>query len=268
MTLQGTILWEIAARRKTDIDAEKLAIPQAELKKLAARRGPGMDVISTLKHMPEDCYAVIAEIKRKSPSKGLLAPALDAAALASAYERGGAFAISCLVEPHFFGGGLSDLDAVRGAVSIPVLYKDFIVDPYQLWQARAHGADMALLIVALLGTRLDAYVRTAREAGVEPLVEIHDSLELEVALSAGARMIGVNNRDLRTFKTDLATSERLLPRLAPGAVGVAESGIRSRKDMKHLASAGAKAFLIGESLVTSENPEEALRALCKVHRWF
>ena len=268
MMPQGTILSEIAARRTAAVAEEKRAVPEAELRKAAKSRPPAADVPEALRRFPEDRFAVIAEFKRKSPSKGLLAPGLDAASVASAYERGGAFAVSCLVEPYFFGGSLADLDAVRGAVSIPVLYKDFVVDPYQIWQARAHGADLVLLIVGLLGTRLDEYLRAAREAGIEPLVEVHDALELEVALSAGARVVGVNNRDLRTFRTELEVSERLLPRLLPGTGGVAESGIHERRDLKRLAKAGAKAFLVGESLVTSPDPETALKALSRVSRWF
>lgn len=268
MSLAGTILWEIAARRKATIEQEKAALPLDEVRKKAKARAPALDAAALLNRFPEDRFAFIAEIKRKSPSKGLLAPSLDPGLLAGAYERGGAYAISCLVEPYFFGGSLDDLDAVRNAVSIPVLYKDFVVDPYQIWQARAHGADLVLLIAALLGTRLDDFLREARAAGIQALVEVHDGLELEVALSSGATFIGVNNRDLRSFKVDLDISERLLPRLPKGIPGVAESGIQTRRDVKRLAAAGAKAFLVGERLVTSEDPEATLRALSRVNRWF
>ena len=168
-----------------------------------------------------------------------------------------------LTEPDHFGGSLADLGAVRAAVDVPVLYKDFVVDPYQLWEARAHGADLVLLIAALLGEGTAEYVAAAREIGLEPLVEVHDGLELEIALRSGARFVGVNNRNLKTFHTDLAVSRELLPRIPAGIFGVAESGMRTAGDLDDLARAGAAAFLIGEALVTAEDPGAALTALVR-----
>lgn len=259
----STILDEIAAKRRVRIAAEKEGVSLAQLTIQAENLPPPRDVCGILRRFPASRRALIAEVKRSSPSKGDLNTGLDPAALASAYKRGGAFAISVLVEPDYFGGSLSDLIAVRAAVDIPVLYKDFIVDPYQLWQARAFGADLALLIVALLGPEVGDYLAYAREAGVTALVEVHDEEELALALDAGAELIGVNNRNLKTFATDLAVSERLIPRFRTTTLAVAESGIETPADVRRLAAAGAKAFLVGESLVRSGNPEEAVRALAE-----
>lgn len=259
--MKGTILDKIAQTRRVRIEAEKAALPLGALKAVAAARKPALDPLARLRNWPESTFAIISEIKRKSPSKGELAPDLNPAALAGAYEAGGAFAISCLVEPDYFGGGLADLDAVRAAVSIPVLYKDFIVDHYQLWQARAHGADVALLIAGLLREELGGYLAEAARAGVAVLVEVHDEEELKLAVDAGATFIGVNNRNLKTFEVDLATTERLIPLMPAGMLAVAESGIAAVEDMERLAMAGAKAFLIGETLVKSANPGQELRKL-------
>jgi len=261
--LKTTFLERIALLRRQRIDAEKAACGIGEVKRLAGGMPPALDAIALLDRWPTGRRAIIAEVKRHSPSKGVLNADLDAADLAGAYERGGAFAVSCLIEPDFFGGGLTDLAAVRRSVSIPVLYKDFIVDPYQLWQARACGADLALLIVALLGPDLGDYLTEAAEAGMGTLVEVHDEEELKLALDAGAPFIGVNNRNLKTFETDLAVGERLMGLMPPGVKSVAESGMKSRSDMDRMAKAGANAFLIGESLVTSPDPEKALKALAE-----
>ena len=210
--------------------------------------------------------AVIAEVKRRSPSRGDLRADLDPAGLARAYEAAGAVAISVLTEPDHFGGSLEDLEAVRAAVRVPVLCKDFLVDPYQVWEARARGADWVLLIVALLRERLPEYLQLAREVGLVPLVEVHDSLELDAALAAGARLVGINNRDLRTFRVDLAVSRELLPRVPAGVSAVSESGLRTAADMDELAALGAKAFLVGEALVTSTDPGVELAKLVERRR--
>lgn len=262
--MSSNILDKIAESRRAGIEAEMKSIPLDALKAVCAARKPAIDSYARLSGWPHSTRAIISEIKRKSPSKGELAPGLNPALLAAAYEEGGAFAISCLVEPVFFGGGLADLDAVRGAVSIPVLYKDFIVDPYQLWQARAHGADLALLIAALLGPELADYLNEAERAGVTALVEVHDEEELRLAADAGASLIGVNNRNLKTFEVDLAVSERLIPMMPAGTLAVAESGIVTTGDMDRLAKAGARAFLIGETLVRSPDPCGELRKLAEV----
>jgi indole-3-glycerol phosphate synthase len=218
-------------------------------------------VASRLAVWPEDRRAVIAEIKRRSPSKGLIRPGLDAVDVGRAYAQNGAFAISVLTEPDHFGGSRADLAAVRDAVDVPLLYKDFVVDPYQIWEARAGGADLVLLIVAVLGDQTAEYVGFAREAGIEPLVEVHSGPELDVALAAGATVVGVNNRDLRTFVVDLAASRELLPRIPPGVIAVGESGLRNSADIDALAHAGAHAFLIGETLLRAADPGRALAEL-------
>lgn len=199
--------------------------------------------------------SLIAEVKRASPSKGPLRPDLDAAALARTYERSGAAAISVLTEPRYFRGSLSDLGAVRGAVGLPVLCKDFILDTYQVYQARAHGADAVLLITAILSPHeLVALARTAEGLGMTPLVEVHDAEELRRAGEMGPRVIGINNRSLQDFSVDLETTLRLLPLVPPGTVVVSESGIHDRADVERLEGAGVHAILVGEALVTAPDP--------------
>ncbi|MFD3006196.1 indole-3-glycerol phosphate synthase TrpC [Thermus tengchongensis] len=206
--------------------------------------------------------SVIAEVKKSSPSEGAIR-ALDPVAAARAYQRGGARAVSVLTEPHYFGGGLEDLLKVRQAVDLPLLRKDFVVDPFMLEEARAYGASAVLLIVALLGELTGVYLEEARRLGLEALVEVHTERELEVALEAGAEILGINNRDLATLRIDLATAPRL-GRLARArgfqGVLVAESGYSSREELKPLEGL-FDAVLIGTSLMRSPDLEEALRAL-------
>jgi len=205
---------------------------------------------------------VIAECKRRSPSRGVLRPVYDPAAIASSYEAGGAAAISVLTEPAFFDGALSHLEAVRRAVAVPLLRKDFTVDPYQLLEARAAGADAVLLIVAALDAgRLRALHRAARELDLDALVEVHDERELETALEAGADLIGVNNRNLRTLEVSVDASFRLASRMPATVVAVAESGLKSADDLDRLEAAGYRAFLVGERFMTAPDPGEALRSL-------
>lgn len=207
--------------------------------------------------------SVIAEVKRRSPSRGVLAAGLDAVAQARAYEAAGATAISVLTEPLHFGGSLDDLVAVREAVAIPVLRKDFLLEPEQLWEARAAGADAALLIVAVLDDwHLERMLATAREAGVDALVEIHNTEEAERAIASGATLIGVNNRDLATFATTLTTAETLAASICrKGIVAVAESGIHGSEDAERMASAGYQAILVGEALVIADDPAATLSRL-------
>lgn len=194
--------------------------------------------------------ALIAEVKRRSPSKGDLAPDLDAAAQARAYEAAGADAVSVLTQPSRFGGSLQDLVEVCAAVRLPVLRKDFIIDAAQLWEAAAAGAAAVLLIAALLDDRtLRGLLAEAAACGLDALVEVHDEPELRRAVAAGAELVGVNNRDLRTLRVDLATTERLAALAPPGVVLVGESGIASPADAARLAAAGAAAVLVGERLV-------------------
>lgn len=207
--------------------------------------------------------AVIAEIKRRSPSRGALAPGLDAAAQAKKYGAGGAAAVSVLTEPNHFDGSLDDLIDVARTVDLPVLRKDFLLDPAQVWEARAAGADAVLLIVAVLGTeRLDVMHRAAHAAGVDALVEVHDEAEAEAAAAAGATLIGVNNRDLTSFRVDLGVAERLAPIVQqPGVVTIAESGVSDPDAAGRMWSLGYDAILVGEALVISDDAERLVRDL-------
>jgi indole-3-glycerol phosphate synthase len=206
--------------------------------------------------------AVVAEVKRRSPSKGDIDVGLDPATLARAYERGGAACVSVLTDADFFGGAAADLTAVRAAVATPLLRKDFTVSPRDVCDARLMGADAALLIAAALDDHeLADFHALARELGLDALVEIHDETELERALGVGATLIGVNQRDLVTFEVDTARAVRLAPLMPSGSVRVAESGIRSADDARPLAAAGYHAVLVGESLVRASDPAAAVAAL-------
>ncbi len=211
--------------------------------------------------------SIVAEVKRRSPSRGVLASGLDAVAQARIYAEAGATGISILTEPRHFDGSLDDLAAVRAVTTIPLLRKDFLVEPAQVWEARAYGADAVLLIVAVLGhTGLDGMMEAARDAGVDALVEVHDEREAEIAVAAGAELIGVNNRDLTTFATDLAVAERLASIVqSGGATTIAESGIRARGDAARMEAAGYDAILVGEALVTAADPARDLAELAG--RW-
>jgi indole-3-glycerol phosphate synthase len=206
--------------------------------------------------------AIIAEVKKASPSKGVLAADFDPARTASAYERGGAVAVSVVTDREFFQGGLADLQAARRAVALPVLRKDFTIAAAQILEAAAHGADAILLIAAILTAR---QIRDLREAaarsGVAALVEVHNRHELDAALDAGSEIIGVNNRDLATFEVTLETSLRLAEHIPEGLVKVSESGIRDAGDIARLRAAGYSAFLVGEHLMKSRDPASALRKL-------
>jgi len=206
--------------------------------------------------------AIIAEIKKASPSKGLIAGNIDPASIAQAYERGGAACLSVLTDSHFFQGSLSDLRAARSAVFLPVLRKDTIIDEYQVVEAAAWGADAILLNASILDEdSIRRFRELALQYGVSSLVEAHDDEELQVALAAGADIIGINNRDPRTSQTTLETSLRLVNMIPDGVVKVSLSGIRSHSDVNRLMHAGFTAFLVGEHLMTSENPSDAVKCL-------
>ncbi len=205
--------------------------------------------------------SLIAEIKRRSPSKGDLNPGLDAASMAASYERGGARAISVLTEPEFFAGSAEDLDAARRAVAAPVLWKDFVLDPVQIDQARAFGADAILLIVRMTPAELPLLVAEARSWGMCPLVEACDEDDLERALAAGADVVGVTNRNLETFEEDPTTTARLRKLVPDDVVFVAESAMRTREDVAAMEDLGADAVLIGEAIVTAPDPEAKIREL-------
>lgn len=205
---------------------------------------------------------VIAECKRRSPSRGVLRAEYDPAAIARRYAEAGAAAISVLTEPTFFDGALAHLDAVRRAVDVPLLRKDFVVDGYQLLEARVSGADAVLLIVAALDDEaLRRLAQGARALGLDVLVEVHDDAELDRAIAAGADIIGVNNRNLRTLAVDVNVSFRLAARMPAGAFAVAESGVTSGADVRRLQAAGYRAFLIGERFMTATDPGAALAGL-------
>jgi indole-3-glycerol phosphate synthase len=210
---------------------------------------------------------LIAEVKRRSPSKGAIAPGLDAATQARAYVEGGAAAISVLTEPAHFGGSTDDLLSVRAAVAVAALKKDFHVRPIQLVEARALGASAALLIArALSPERLEEMIEVARALKLEVLVEVRDEAELERALEQGATMVGVNNRDLETLAIDPTTAERLIPKIPAAVVAIAESGVRTREDVERYARCGADAVLVGSSISGATDPVEATRAIASVLR--
>lgn len=254
-----TFLARIAESRALRVEQARRITPLASLQNRCGEMPGPIDAAARLAAWPPKRRAVIAEIKRRSPSKGDLRPDLDPEPLARAYRRAGAFGISVLTEPDHFGGRLEDLRVIRQAVDLPLLYKDFVVDPYQVWEARSAGADLVLLIVALLGERTPEYVGMARDVGLEPLVEVHGAAELDAALASGARFVGINNRDLKTFRVDLGVTRDLLPRIPPHVLAVSESGFRRVEDLDELGRAGARAFLIGEALVREPDPEVALR---------
>ena len=237
---------------------------EAELAESAACVPPSPSLATALR---QDAVAVIAEVKRRSPSKGWINANISAADQALSYERGGAAAVSILTEPAHFGGSVSDLVAVRDTVAIPVLKKDFHVDPIQLVEAKAFGASAALLIArALPPDVLIDMVRTARELAIETIVEIRDDDELTRALDAGAAIIGINNRNLETLAIDPRTSERLLARIPAEVIAIAESGVQHRADVERFAGCGADAVLVGSVLSAAANPVEAVRGLTGVPR--
>lgn len=253
------ILDRIVAATKELTARRRAALPLAELAPLAAARPAPRHFVAALR---QPGISIIAEIKRASPSKGVLRADLDPALLAATYAAHGAAAISVLTEPSFFQGSLADLAAVRAAVALPLLRKDFIVDPYQVYEARAHGADAFLLIVAALSRpALADLIALGLELGLAALVEVHDEAEVAVALAAGARVVGVNNRDLADFSVDLTITPRLRRLIPPAIPVVGESGIHSPADVASLAAAGVDAVLIGEALVTSADPGARLREL-------
>lgn len=214
-----------------------------------------------------EAVALIAECKRRSPGAGDIRPGLDPVELTRGYEGAGARALSVLTDPTYFGGTLADLEAVRAATTIPILRKDFTIDPLQIVEARGAGADAVLLIVRILSDEaLGALHAEARGLGLDVLVEVHDEDEMERAIALGADLIGVNNRDLSTFETDLATTERLLGRVPPETVLVSESGIRTVGDIERLAAAGVDAILVGETLLRAPDPAAAARAFSAVER--
>lgn len=253
------ILEQILADKCLEIAARRLERPLEALREQAAARGPAPDFAAALTAAP---IGLIAEVKRKSPSAGPLRMPFDPAAIASAYERGGAQAISVLMDAPYFGGGEDAMRAVREAVALPLLYKEFVVDPWQVWHAAALGASAVLLIVAALEPEtLAVLLAEVRASGLMPLVEVHDEDDLDLALAAGAPCIGINNRNLKTFVTDLDTTCRLAARAPAGCLLISESGIRSADDVHRLRAAGARGVLVGEHLLRQPDLETAVRNL-------
>jgi indole-3-glycerol phosphate synthase len=255
----ATVLDEIVAGVREDLADAVAATPLSEVERLAHAAAPALDAEAALRRPG---LSLIAEVKRSSPSKGALATIADPAALAADYEAGGATAVSVLTERRRFGGSLDDLDAVRRAVRIPVLRKDFMVEDYQLFEARAHGADIILLIVAAL--EQDDLVRMqalARDLGMTALVEVHDEAETARAVDAGASVVGVNARNLKTLAVDPDTFGRLAPLIPDACVKVAESGVSGPADAARYAGEGADAVLVGEALVRGSEPRRAAHDL-------
>ncbi|NEA33031.1 indole-3-glycerol phosphate synthase TrpC [Streptomyces sp. SID13031] len=254
-----TVLDDILAGVREDL-AERQALVSLDDLKLEAQRKP--DAKDPMPVFRGDGIAIIAEVKRSSPSKGALADIDDPAALASEYAEGGAAAISVLTEKRRFGGSLDDLRAVRGRVDVPVLRKDFVVSSYQLWEARAAGADMILLIVAALEQEaLVSLIERSTSIGLTPLVEVHDEEETLRAVDAGAQVIGVNNRNLKTLEVDRSTFARVAPVIPTNLIRVAESGVRGPHDVIEFARAGADVVLVGETLVTGRDPRASVADL-------
>lgn len=254
------ILERIIETTRQRVAEEKSRTPLNELKTLVDNSGHARDFRGAL--LEGSDIKLIAEIKRASPSKGPLCPDLDVTSLVQSYSQAGAAAVSILTEPVFFKGSFADLSQARKAVNIPLLCKDFIVDPHQVYQARLHGADCVLLIIAALSSpELEDLLRVAHSLGIAALVEVHNEQEMEKAIAVGARIIGINNRNLADFSTDLGTTSRLAQSAPGDVILVGESGIRSRADVLSMQEAGVNAVLVGETLVTSSDPAAKIQEL-------
>jgi indole-3-glycerol phosphate synthase len=255
----ATFLEGAVARAEDEVARRRRETPDAELR---ARLGPDRRERPFSEALIDEGIGLIAEMKRASPSQGTIRAGAGVSEVVRAYERGGAVACSVLTEGEYFGGSLEDLVEARAATQLPLLRKDFLVDEYQLLEARVAGADAVLLIVAALEPeRLATLLGQVGELGMDALVEVHDEREVEVAVEAGAEVLGINNRDLHTLEVDLDTTFRLLSDVPAGTVVVAESGIASHADVRALEDAGVDAILVGETLMRAEDPGEAIRTL-------
>src|SRR6266852_1626370 len=258
-TKSGTVLDRIIEARRAAIAHRKKSVPETALRFGAKHAKPVRDFAAAL---TRDSLNVIAELKKASPSRGLIRADFDPVALAKGFEAAGAAALSVLTEEEFFQGDLTHMKVARAAVGVPVLRKDFIVDPWQVWEARATNADSFLLIVASLDDALLGELLTlGRELGMEALVEVHTREELSRALAVGARILGVNNRNLRTLEVRVGTSYELIEAIPEECIAVCESGLRTQGDLTRLRDAGFDAFLIGEHLMAQPDPAAALRTL-------
>ena len=258
MTSAQDLLSRLVSESAAEMERRRAGVPERELEARAGRYTP-RDFTSALR---TPGLAVIAEMKRRTPSMGVLATDYRPDQLARTYSEGGAAALSVLTQETSFGGSLEHLETARANTELPILRKDFISDPYQVLEARAAGADAVLLIVAALPpAKLESLITTARERDLAALVEVHDEREVAIALTAGARLIGVNHRDLRTFEIDLATSERLRALIPNVLTLVSESGIRGAADARRMREAGADAILVGETLMRASDPAACIREL-------
>jgi indole-3-glycerol phosphate synthase len=258
--MTGTVLDKIAAHKKGEVQESKERRPQKVLEKRIAGLNPTRDLKAALAR--EDRISLIAEIKKASPSAGILRDDFDAMKIAQTYEKEGADAISILTDEAFFQGSLVTLSLVNAMCSLPLLRKDFIIDPYQIYEARVFGADAILLIVSLFSQdTLRSYLSTAQDLGLAALVEVHTEEELHIAVDAGADIIGINNRNLHTFAVDIETTLQLLPKLPKDALCVSESGINHADDIKKLRRAGVDAILIGTAFMKAKNIGDKIREL-------
>lgn len=254
-----SILEEIVTSKRREVLEARWRMPLEMLREAAAEMPPPRDFLGALQG---EGIRLIAEIKAASPSGGVLRKDLDPAALAAQYVRGGASAISVVTEKRYFRGDPAYVSQVKGAVPVPVLYKDFLLDPSQIYEAKVYGADAVLLIAAVLSAEeLGELLTTAETLGLASLVEVHTEEELSLALQAGARLIGVNCRDLHTFAVEPQVAARLRPQIPPGVLSVAESGVKGRQDVEWLEALGYHAVLVGTALVTSSDPEAKVREL-------
>ena len=258
--MSGTFILDVILDHKRRELVRSMAVrPPEELRTLVERAGPCRGFVDALTRGPG--VKVIAEIKRASPSKGVLREDFDPVGIARAYHRGGAAALSVLTDAEFFGGSLDYLRLIREAVPLPLLRKDFVFTEYQLWESRAFGADAVLLIASCLETeRLASLLTVVRSLGMDALVEVHTRCELLEAIDAGAQVVGINNRDLQTFETDMGVSERLVRDIPPDRVAVCESGV-ALHNVARMRKAGFEVFLVGESLMREADPGVALERL-------
>jgi len=255
-------LQKILETKREEIQERKVLLPLSELKRRLAESPPPLDFDGAIRSRDR---ALVAEVKRSSPSRGRIREDFDPVAIARIYAEGGAAAVSVLTESRFFEGRDSFLRDIRQNVNLPLLRKDFIIDPYQIYETRFLGGDALLLITrALDDGRLKEFIRLSSELGLASLVEIHDEADLEKALSSGAGIIGINNRDLSTFATDLEVSLRLAPLVPQGMTVISESGIRSRSDIQRLESAGIHAFLVGETLMREKDIGRKMKELLRL----
>jgi indole-3-glycerol phosphate synthase len=256
-----SVLDEIVSNTRAEVARRKSAVPRASLERLCDAAPATRDFEGALRGVAGS-VRLIAEVKKASPSRGVLSSDLDPVALATTYATSGAHAISVLTDEKYFRGSLDDLRNVRAAVDVPLLRKDFTIDEYQLWESRAAGADAVLLIVSILEpARLAELSAAAKGLGLAALVECHTAAELDQALAAGSRIIGINNRDLATFETRITTTLELLPLIPPGPIVVSESGFFTAADVRRVVTAGAHAILVGEGLVRSGDVPAKIREL-------